>query len=246
VTGALIACEESGRIRDAMLDRGIWAWSCDVVDGRGKYPAHHHRCDVRELFEGRIAHSMRLEGQGLTWDLMIAHPPCTYLCLSGALRLYLGGKKANGRDPDRWEKMEKAAQFFAWLWMRPVKRICIEQPRMHGYAQRRIEELIGAPLPRPQVIQPHWFGDDASKATCLYLRELPFLEPTEFVPGRIIEYNGKQVERWANQTDGGWNRLPPSEDRGALRAETYPGIAAAMAEQWGRRFLASTIGRPPV
>lgn len=80
----LVACEFSGAVRDAFMDRGIWAFSCDLLPGEGKYPQHHHQCDVRELFEGRAMHSMALEGQKVTWDLMIAHPPCTYLASSGA------------------------------------------------------------------------------------------------------------------------------------------------------------------
>lgn len=159
----------------------------------------------------------------INWDLMVCHPPCTYVCNSGSLRLYKDGKKANGPDVERWYQLEQAAEFIKALWTAPVRRICIENPIMLTHAQR----LAGLPK-HSQIIQPYEYGDDAAKSTCLWLKNLPPLVPTKRVPGRLV--NG--LERWSNQTDGGWNKLPPSADRGKLRAVTYQGIADAMAARW--------------
>jgi len=122
--------------------------------------------------------------------------------------------------------MIHAAEFFRQLLTAPIPCIAIENPTMHGEALRRIGQ-------RPaQRIQPYYFGDDASKRTCLWLKNIRPLMPTHYVQPRIV--NGQ--ERWANQTDSGQNRLPPSADRWQLRARTYPGIAAAMADQWTQEF----------
>jgi hypothetical protein len=117
----------------------------------------------------------------------------------------------------------RALDFIEILFSADIPCICLENPK--GVIGSRLNKM-----PKPQVVQPYEYGDDASKATCLYLKGLPPLLPTSYVPPRITK-DGKQ--RWGNQTDSGQNRLPPTEDRWKLRSETYPGIAAAMAEQWG-------------
>lgn len=193
----LVACEYSGRVRDAFLALGHDAMSCDLLPTDA--PGPHYQGDVQDVL-----------GQG--WDLMIAHPPCTYLASSGL--------HWNKRQPDRAVKTEAALQFVMALLNAPIERIALENPI--GCISTRVRKP-------EQVIQPWQFGDDASKATCLWLKNLPPLKPTKLIPGRLV--NGKR--RWANQTDSGQNRLSPSADRWKKRSETYQGIAAAMAEQWG-------------
>lgn len=193
----LIACEFSGIVRDAFLERGHDAWSCDFLDT--KRPGPHIKGNVVPIL-----------GDG--WDLMIAHPPCTYLCSSGL--------HWNKRVLERAKKTEEALEFVRLLLSAPINKIAVENPV--GCISTKIR-------PADQYIQPYEFGHNASKKTGLWLKNLPLLVPTCRIPGRLI--NGK--ERWANQTDSGQNRLGPSEDRWAERSVTYDGIAKAFAAQWG-------------
>ena len=194
----LVACEYSGRVRDAFLARGHDAISCDLLPTDS--PGPHYQGDVLEL--------IRRE----KFDLMVAHPPCTYLCSSGL--------HWNGRVPGRAEKTEEALEFVRALLFCDIPKIALENPM--GCIGTRIRKS-------DQTIQPWQFGADASKATCLWLKGLPKLVPTSLVEPRIV--NGKK--RWGNQTDSGQNRLGPSDDRWKIRSETYIGIAEAMAAQWG-------------
>lgn len=193
----LVACEYSGTVRDAFIARGHDAMSCDLLPT--DVPGPHYQGDVFDIID---------DG----WDLMVAHPPCTYLCSSGL--------HWNKRVPGRQELTEEALEFVRRLMDAPIKRIAIENPI--GCIGTRIRKA-------DQTIQPWQFGHDASKATCLWLNGLMPLRPTDIVEPRIV--GGKK--RWGNQTDSGQNRLPPSEDRWKIRSETYSGIARAMAEQWG-------------
>nr|DAU76347.1 MAG TPA: 5-cytosine DNA methyltransferase [Caudoviricetes sp.] len=176
--------------------------SCDLLDTDA--PGPHYKGDVRDvLFDG--------------WDLMIAHPPCTYLTVAGL--------HWNKRDPSRAANTEEALQFVQFLLDAPIKRIALENP----------VSCISSRIRKPnQIIQPYEFGHDASKKTCLWLKNLPNLvvDPTKRFQGRMVNYKGKLVERWSNQTDSGQNKLQPTEDRWKIRSETYQGIADAMAEQW--------------
>ncbi len=195
----LVACEYSGVVRDAFLRRGHSAVSCDLLPCESLNSGDHYQCDVRDLLD----HS---------WDLMIAHPPCTYLSVSGMHRTTRGL-----RDP---QLTEDALDFVRLLMDADIPRIAIENP----------VSVISTRVRKPdQIIQPWQFGHDASKKTCLWLTNLPPLTPTQIIEPRIV--NGKK--RWANQTDSGQNRLPPSEDRWKIRSATYQGIADAMADQWG-------------
>jgi len=193
----LVACESSGVVRDAFRARGHFAMSCDLLSA--ERPGPHHQGDVRELLDQE-------------WDLLIAHPPCTYLSVSG-----MHWTTRGLRDP----KLTEDALDFVRLFMdAPIERIAIENP----------VSVISSRIRKPdQIIQPHQFGHDASKKTCLWLKNLPLLKPTQLVEPRAID--GKP--RWANQTDSGQNKLPPSKDRWRLRSKTYQGIADAMAAQWG-------------
>jgi hypothetical protein len=199
----LVGCEFSGVVREAFRKRGHNAWSCDLIPAADNSP-HHFRCDILDT-------SVLLARQ---WDLAIFFPPCTYLCSSGA----------------RWWKQRQVEQaaaisFVSNLWgLASIPKIAIENPI--GILSRH----LGKPT---QIIQPYQFGEDASKATCLWLKNLPPLTPTINVPSRPVYYNGKYVHRWSNQTNSGQNKLPPSTKRGQLRSITYQGIANAMAEQWG-------------
>ena len=193
----LVACEYSGKVRNAFIAAGHEAVSCDLLPT--DKPGPHYQGDVRNIL-------------GSGWDLMVAHPPCTYLSVSG-----MHWTTRGLRDP---QLTEDALDFVRALMNAPIERIAIENP----------VSVISSRIRKPdQTIQPWWFGDNASKKTCLWLKNLPLLVPTKIVEPRIIE--GKK--RWGNQTDSGQNRLAPSDDRWKLRSETYQGIADAMAKQWG-------------
>lgn len=193
----LIACEYSGRVRDAFIAKGHDAMSCDLLPTDA--PGPHYQGDVFYIIN---------DG----WDLMIAHPPCTYLCSSGL--------HWNTKRPERAAMTEDALAFVQRLLDAPIPRIALENPI--GCISTRIRKP-------DQTIQPWQYGHDASKATCLWLKGLPLLVPTDVIEGRLI--NGKR--RYGNQTDSGQNKLPPSADRWKIRSETYFGIAGAMAAQWG-------------
>lgn len=215
----LIACEYSGRVRDAFLRAGHDAMSCDLLPTDA--PGPHYRGDVRDVL-----------GDG--WDLVVAHPPCTYLSVSG-----MHWTKRGLRDP---RLTEDALDFVRLLIDAPAPRVAVENP---------VSVISSRIRPPDQIVQPWMFGHDASKATCLWLRGLPKLVPTEVVEPRLVccgvelppgvgkrgcaNCNGDKEARprWGNQTASGQNRLGPSPDRWKIRSETYPGIAAAMASQWG-------------
>jgi hypothetical protein len=163
---------------------------------------------------------MALEGQAVEWDLMIAHPPCTYLSVSGL--------HWNKRRPERQKQTDEALAFVERLLRARVPMIALENPI--GCISSRIRRA-------DQIIQPWQFGHDASKATCLWLKGLPPLKPTDVLPG------GRKARR-ANQTPSGQNKLGPSPDRWKLRSLTYPGIAQAMAEQWGGQVDSQMQLRP--
>ena len=183
VVRVLVACEFSGIVRDAFRDRGHFAMSCDLLPT--ERPGIHHQGDVRDLLAG-------------AWDLMIAHPPCTHLAVSGA----------------RWfaekrEEQAEALEFVRLLLGANIPRIALENP----------VSIISSRIRKPdQIIQPWQFGHGETKATCLWLKGLPKLTPTNIVPGREARVH----------------RMPPGPDRWRERSRTFEGIAAAMADQWGQ------------
>jgi hypothetical protein len=201
----LVACEFSGVVREAFRVRGHDAWSCDLLpaDDSSEF---HFQGDVLNLLEGPLPNSP-------SWDLMIAHPPCQFLSVSG--------QHWNDRIPGRHEEVAKALEFVRLLLEAPIPRIALENP----------VGIISTQIRKPdQYIQPYQFGHSASKKTGLWLKNLPNLQPTLLVePSRLVD--GKP--RWDNQTPSGQNKLGPSPDRWKLRSATYTGIAAAMADQWG-------------
>jgi hypothetical protein len=196
----LIACEASGTVRDAFRARGHNAWSCDLKPS--ETPGQHLTCDVLTVLH-----------RG--WDLMIAHPDCRYLCSSG-----MHWTTRGLRDP---QLTLDAIHFAEQLWGAPIRYICIENPRGALSTRSRLGKST-------QMIQPYEFGDDASKQTCLWLKNLPPLIGTKYISPRMVD--GKP--RWGNQCDSGQNRLGPSPTRSAERAKTYVGIARAMSTQWGK------------
>jgi len=192
----LIACEYSGTVRDAFKAKGHYAMSVDLLPT--DVPGEHHQGDVLDvLYNG--------------WDLMIAHPPCTYLTNSGVRWL--------STDPTRWEKMKQGAEFFKTLMNAPIDKIAIENPIPHRYAMEIIQKKYN------QIIQPHMFGHMETKATCLWLKNLPKLIPTKDVKDEMLKLPKKEYQKI--------HYLPPTPDRWKLRSTTYSGIAEAMAEQWG-------------
>ena len=193
----LIACEFSGTVRDAFLAAGHDAISCDLLPTES--PGPHYQCDVRDVISDEF-------------DLMIAHPDCTYLCSSGL--------HWNKRVPGREAKTLAALEFVRELLAAPIKRICVENPA--GRIGTAIQKAS-------QFVQPYQFGHDASKKTGFWLKGLPTLRPTGMIEPRMVD--GKP--RWGNQTDSGQNRLGPSPRRWKDRAITYKGIASAMVIQWG-------------
>src|SRR5690554_2504542 len=211
----LIACEFSGTVRRAFAALGHDAWSCDLLpsDDRSN---HHIVGDVRDIL-----------GDG--WDLlMVAHPPCTRLCRSG--RRWLSG--AGDMTPPKslpkgrtWDSMKAefadGLDLFISCWNAPIERVAIENPEMHDIARRRMP----AGVPKPHVVQPHWFGHPEYKATGLYLRGLPELVATNPLPEPL---NGS--DEWK-----AWNRvwrMPPGANRGHERSRFFDGMARAMADQW--------------
>lgn len=180
----LVACEYSGAVRSAFRRIGHNAWSCDLLPSEDNSP-HHIQGDVRSII-----------GEG--WDLMVCHPPCTHLAVSGA----------------RWFKEKQAEQaealdFVRFLLDAPIERIALENP----------VSIISSRIRKPdQIIQPWQFGHGETKATCLWLKGLPRLVPTEIVEGREARVH----------------KMAPSPDRWKERSRTYQGIANAMAEQWGK------------
>jgi len=191
----LVACEFSGRVREAFRRRGFDAWSCDLLPAEDHSP-YHIQDDVRKILN---------EG----WTLMIAHPPCTYLANSGVWLLH--------RNSSRWKKMEEAIEFFLTLWNAPIPHVCIENPIPHRYAIEKIGRYT-------QKIQPWQFGEPYSKATCLWLKNLPPLISTCIVADR------PKIRQYVIQE-------PPSPARWKNRSRTLPGIAEAMASQWGSFLL---------
>lgn len=200
----LVACEFSGIVREAFRARGHDAWSCDLLPT--EIEGQHWRTDVRDIMLSRTAGK---------FDLLIAFPPCTYLCNSGVRWLAPGGKL----NAERHRLMVAACDFFAQLLSADIPRICVENPIMHKYARNYLQETwrVTRHDARPtQTIQPYEHGHGETKRTCLWLRGLPLLKPSSLVSGRTPRVH----------------HASPGPDRWKKRSRTLPGIAKAMAEQW--------------
>lgn len=211
-----MACEYSGRVREAFRKKGWDAWSCDLLPT--EIPGQHIQGDVLDIIND-------------DWDLLIAHPPCTYLANSGAKHLYKGMKKENGPCPKRFKLMREGADFFIKIAKSRTLKKAIENPIMHGHAQFRIKEGLSIKQRLKlftQIVQPWWFGDKKMKATGLVLQGLPPLKMTNCV--------GPPPTNPKQQSAEGWNEIhmaTPGDDRWKRRSTTFQGFADAMAEQWG-------------
>lgn len=204
----LVACEFSGVVRNAFRERGHDAWSCDILEAEDD-STYHLRCNALNMLGGTPV-DRGLQEFRQPWDLLIAHPPCTYLTNSGVRWLYKEGRLDNGRDEQRWRDLAKAALFFRHILEAPIPRVCVENPIMHGYARELIE------ADPAQIIQPWQFGHGEIKATGLWLKNLPPLVPTNIVEGRQPRVH----------------HASPGPDRWKERSRTLAGIATAMADQW--------------
>lgn len=208
----LVGCEESQEVCKAFRAKGHNAFSCDLKPCSGGHTSWHLQCDVFDAIKV------------LNWDIGIFFPDCTYLTCSAEWAYkeppYHQKIKAGTLvGKERKQARADAFEFFMALYNCGIPKIAIENP----------VGIMSTYFRKPdQVIQPYQFGDDASKATCLWLKNLPMLQHTQYIEPRIV--NGKQ--RWSNQTDTGQNRLTPSANRAELRSKTYSGIARAMADQW--------------
>ena len=211
----LIACEESQAVTIAFRKLGFEAYSCDILPCTGGHPQWHYQQDVFEVIN-----------KG--WDLMIAHPPCTYLSVSGAKHLY---NKDGSPNLERLQNQREALLFVKKLMDANIPSIAIENPI----------SVISSKLRKPdQIVQPYWFGDSASKSTCLWLKNLPKLEPTNMVnKGEFKEWIGKngKIKKQPMWYYEALTKAKTTEERRGLRSKTFQGIADAMADQWGKYIL---------
>jgi hypothetical protein len=212
----LIACSYSGFERDAFRARGHDAWSCDLIDGEGD-TTHHIKDDVFYVL-----------AQG-GWDLMIGHPPCTFLSNSGVRWLYDGRDDLLNRirNEERWENMRKAAEFFNHLWAADVESVVLENPVMHGHGQALLSPSVA--FGRKQTVQPWWFGDPFFKATCHWRRGKRV--ERDLVPTRKLTPPAKGTPEYK-----AWSAVhlaPPGPERWKDRSRAFPGLCAAEAAQWG-------------
>lgn len=192
----LVACEYSGTVRDAFAALGHDAWSCDILPS--DTPGNHYQEDLARVI-------------GMDWDLIIGHPPCTYLTNTGVCWLH--------KDPARWELLDEGAKFFKMILDADCPRIAVENPIPHKYAIERIGRKYD------QLIQPYHFGHLEQKATCLWLKNLKPLVHTSNLKAETYAQPSNVRQRL--------HYLPPSPERAKLRSKTYQGIADAMAKQWG-------------
>lgn len=217
----LIACEESQRVCTAFREKGHRAFSCDILDCSGGHPEWHIKDDVLPLLNGRCEFTLQnrqTDRQTDRWDLIIAHPPCTDLCVSGAR--WFAEKQKDLRQ-------QKAVAFFMHFVLANCDRICIENP---------IGIMSNVYQKPSQIIQPWWFGDNYSKGTCLWLKGLEPLKPetTEQPEIEFVEWTDAKTGKKKRQDKFSADALKlPPEERARLRSQTFPGIARAMAEQWG-------------
>lgn len=229
----LVACEESQVMCKAFRDKGHEAYSCDIIECSGGHPEWHIKGDVLEILNPMIEYAQNnvyeiisfktMDGKRHNlfgkWDMIIAHPPCTYLTVTGNrwFNVERYGDKAIQRAKDR----EAAVDFFMRIANADCDCICIENPI--GCMSTRYKKP-------EQVIQPYEYGHPARKSTCLWLKGLPLLQPTDIVEPDVYYYMAKNGRI---KSDSKWRSQYPKEERAKMRSKTFPGIAKAMAEQWG-------------
>lgn len=202
----LVACEESQAVTKELRKLGHEAYSCDIIPCSGGHPEWHIQVDARELLK-------------MKWDMIIAHPPCTYLTNAGAVRMRVKGEI----QPERYAKAMEAKSFFMQFYNADCPRIAVENPTPM--------KIVGLP-PYTQAIQPYQFGHPYSKRTCLWLKGLPNLVPTE-----IVDHHEPYVNGGCKDAHGNYRKFQGRKERDPLtRSKTFPGIARAMAEQWAGRL----------
>lgn len=230
----LIACEESQTVCKAFRKLGFNAYSCDILPCSGGHPEWHLHCDVLGVIRDKRGilengEEFILDGE---WDLMIAHPPCTYLSVSGARWYYhpddkdlpVDQRRPHPNFPTRAQDRKEAIKFFLALANADIPRIAIENP------VGIMSKLFKKPN---QIVQPYWFGDEATKTTCLWLKNLPDLTPTKIVGKgeRVVLSSGKSLPKWYSDS---FNTKISTEMRRTLRSKTFQGFADAMAVQWSK------------
>lgn len=228
----LVACEESQALTKEFRSLGHNAYSCDLLQCSGGHPEWHFNIDVFKVIKNhggvlQNGKAIKINGE---WDLMIAHPPCTYLAVSGARWYYhpedkilpTDQRRPHPRFLNRAKDRDEALEFFIKLFEAPIKRIAVENP----------VGIVSTRYKKPnQTIQPWMFGDEASKATCLWLKNLPLIEPTNIVAKgeRVYLSSGKSLPKWYSDA---LTQSKSAAERRTLRSKTFKGMAEAMAIQW--------------
>lgn len=228
----LVACEESQAITKELRALGHNAFSCDLLPCSGGHPEWHFNYDVFKVIDdnGGVTQNgdkIKLDGN---WEMMIAHPPCTFLAVSGARWYYhpedkdlpFEKRRPHPRFPNRAQDREEALEFFIKLLEAPIEKIAVENP----------VGIVSTRYRKPnQTVHPWMFGDEASKATCLWLKNLPLLEPTNIVGKgeRVVLSSGKSLPKWYSDA---LTKTKSAAERRTLRSKTFEGMAKAMAEQW--------------
>ena len=232
----LVACEESQAITLELRNLGHDAYSCDLLPCSGGHPEWHFNMDVFKVIKqkgGILENGEKIKIKG-EWDLMIAHPPCTFLAVSGARWYYdpkdselpFSSRRPHPRFPNRSKDKEEALEFFIKLLEAPIERIAVENPI--GIVSTRYKKPN-------QIVHPWMFGDQAAKATCLWLKNLPLLEPTNIVGKgeRVLLSSGKSLPKWYSDA---LTQSKSAAERRTMRSKTFEGMAKAMAEQWTTNF----------
>ena len=228
----LVACEESQAVTKELRALGHNAFSCDLLPCSGGHPEWHFNMDVFKVIDqkgGILQNGKKVKIKG-NWDLMIAHPPCTFLAVSGARWYYhpednklpFEERRSHPKFPNRAIDREEALEFFIKLLEAPIDKIAVENP----------VGIVSTRYKKPnQTVHPWMFGDEASKATCLWLKNLPLLEPTKIVGKgeRVVLSSGKSLPKWYSDA---LTQSKTSAERRTMRSKTFEGLARAMAEQW--------------
>ena len=236
-TNILVACEESQAVCSNFRKLGFNAYSCDLLQCSGGHPEWHFNCDVFEIINnhgGTLQNGEQAFIEG-NWDLMVAHPPCTFLAVSGARWYYhpddkdlpMEQRRPHPRFPNRRQDQADGKAFFKALAEQPIPRIAVENPI----------GIMNTQWKKPQqIVQPYHFGDEASKTTCLWIKNLPLLKHTKEVgKGEWVELkSGRRLPKWYSDA---LVKAKTPEERRNLRSKTFPGFAQAIAEQWGEYLL---------